>query len=371
MKDNVGIAELSSPMLRDLIREACSGIGRVVHYATLDDVKAALLRSPPKVLVIGGAPLDRALLDLVKRAMASHGVIALAVADAHDLQLAAQAGVVEGFSRTPEGLRQLAQRVRPLLAPSLRPAPGPSHRAPSVTAAISERAQPDGASSAALGATSNTGSAQCALIAIGSFAARGDALGYLLSRLPNTLPGIVLVHGHVQPTSELVHMLSEECSWRIHEAGAPGLIQTGSLWILQRNAGWQVRLTADGLRLARDAGASGGNAAIAGLAAIDTFFERIAQALGDRALGVVLGATGDEGSHGLWALRRAGSYTLAQRDPGHATLESWTHASSHPTVANEVLGLDRLPQAITAYCQGQNNYRSLRPQDTRPPGGHN
>ena len=68
---------------------------------------------------------------------------------------------------------------------------------------------------------------------------------------------------------------------------------------------------------------------------------------------------GDQGSFGLWALRNAGSYTLAQRDPGANAQDS--RGSGHPPVAHEVLGLETLPQAITAYCQGQNSYRSLRP----------
>lgn len=81
----------------------------------------------------------------------------------------------------------------------------------------------------------------------------------------------------------------------------------------------------------------------------------MAQTLGARALGVLLGATGDQGSYGLWALRNAGSYTLAQRDPNAADQDS------RSPVAHEVLGLETLPQAITAYCQRQNSYKSLRP----------
>ena len=83
-------------MLRDLLREARGSIGRVVTYADVEEVRAALLRNPPKVMVIGGAPIDPVLLDLLKKVITSHGVIGLAVADAHDLQLAMQAGAVEG-----------------------------------------------------------------------------------------------------------------------------------------------------------------------------------------------------------------------------------------------------------------------------------
>jgi two-component system, chemotaxis family, protein-glutamate methylesterase/glutaminase len=340
MRDNVGIAELSSPMLRDLLREACGRVGRVVTYASADEARAALLQNPPKVLILGGAPIDTSLLDQLKRATSSHGVIGMALADAHDLQLAQQAGVMEGFPRTPEGLRQLGLRLRPLLAPSLRPAPGASLR----PAASALQPQHD--------------EAQCGLIVLGSYAPRGDAVAYLLSRIPTTLPGVVLVHGHSQSVGELKHLLAEECSWHVHEAGEPGVITPGSVWIAHRSTPWQLQRTAAGIQLARaeSAAPSGGRSIRpGGLAGIDTFFESVASTLGPRALGVLLGANGDEGGFGLWALRNVGSYTLAQRDPAHPE----DHGDG---VANETLGLEVLPQAITAYCQGQNSYRSLRPQ---------
>ena len=346
MRDNVGIAELSSPMLRDLLREACGSIGRVVTYADVAEARAALLHNPPKVMVVGGAPIDPALLELLKKAIASHGVIGLAVADTHDLQLAMQAGAVEGFARSPDGLRQLALRLRPLLAPSLRPPGSASLRPPTgkPTPAKAE-AKPD--------------EAQCSLIVLGSFAAHGDAVAYLMSRLPNNLPGVVLLHGHAQPDGELRDMLTDETSWRVHEAGEPGPVTPGSVWICHRSTAWLPQLTAAGVELERvvSAAPSGGRSSRpAGLASTDTFFEAVAQTLGARALGVLLGATGDQGSFGLWALRNAGSYTLAQKDPSASNQDTRT------PVAHEVLGLETLPQAITAYCQRQNSYRSIRPQ---------
>jgi len=349
MRDNVGIAELSSPMLRDLLREACGSIGRVATYADVAEARAALLHNPPKVMVIGGAPIDPQLLELLKKAIASHGVIGLAVADAHDLQLAMQAGAVEGFARSPDGLRQLALRLRPLLAPSLRPAPS----------AASLRPPSGKPTAAAAQGEPKHDEAQCSLIVLGSFAAHGDAVAYLMSRLPNNLPGVVLLHGHAQPDGELRDMLTDETSWRVHEAGEPGPITPGSVWICHRSTAWRPQLTAAGVELARVASAapSGGRSSRpAGLASTDTFFESVAQTLGARALGVLLGATGDQGSFGLWALRNAGAYTLAQRDPNNSNQDTRTQ------VAHEVLGLETLPQAITAYCQRQNSYRSIRPQ---------
>lgn len=350
MRDNVGIAELSSPMLRDLLREGCGSIGRVVTYADVDEARAALLRNPPKIMVVGGAPIDPVLLDLLKKAITSHGVIGLAVADSHDLQLAMQAGATEGFPRSPEGLRQLSLRLRPLLAPSLRPGAGPGSMRP-------HSAKPASASSPVKFEPAPD-EAQCALIVLGSFAAHGDAVAYLMSRLPNNLPGVVLLHGHTQPDAELRDMLTDETSWRVHEAGEPGPVTPGSVWICHRSTAWKPQLTAAGIELARiqPAAPSGGRSSRpAGLASTDTFFEAVAQALGARALGVLLGASGDQGSFGLWALRNAGSYTLAQRDPSAANQDTRT------PVAHEVLGLETLPQAITAYCQRQNSYRSLRP----------
>jgi chemotaxis response regulator CheB len=319
----------------------------------LEDARNALLLNPPKILVLGGAPLDPGLLELLKRVVASHGVIGLAVADDHDAQLASQAGAVESFARTPEGLRQLAMRLRPMLAPSLRPPPSQALSSSAPPAAL---VNVEGKQS-----VPPVAEEKCALIALGSFAARGDAVAYLLSRLPNNLPGIVLIHGHVQPHAEHNQMLEEECSWRIHEAGEPGVVAHGTIWIAHRSTPWQLRSTPQGMELVRKSVAADSGRKSLPPAGIDTFLEAAAQTLGSRALGVLLGASGDEGSYGLWALRNAGSYTLAQRDPsGTAALEP--SGSSTSQVAHEQLGLERLPQAITAYCQGQNTYRSLRHQ---------
>lgn len=339
-------------MLRELVREAVGSVGRVVTYADVEEARAALLHNPPKVFVLGGAPVDPAILELLKKAISAHGVIGLALADSHDLQLALQAGVVEGFPRSPEGLRQLAMRLRPLLAPSLRPPPGASSMRPQ-SGARTWPSKP-GQDEADL-------APQCALIVLGSFAAHGDAVAYLMSRLPNNLPGVVLVHGHTQPDSELKELLTDETSWRVRSAGEPGPITPGSVWIAHRSSSWLPRLGADGVELVRatPAAPSGGRSTRpAALAGIDTFFEAIAQTLGSRALGAVLGATGDEGSYGLWALRNAGSYTLAQRDPGANPQDT------RSPVAHEVLGLETLPQAIAAYCQRHNSYRSIRPSSS-------
>jgi chemotaxis response regulator CheB len=360
MRDNVGIAELSSPMLRDLLRDACAGVGRVSVYPRLEDVRSALLLNPPKILVLGGAPLDPALLTLLKRIVSTHGVIGLAVADDHDLQLAMNAGAVEGFARTPDGLRQLAMRLRPMLAPSLRPPPSQASVTLSSSAPPARNSADAKADKRSLPAGSDD---KCALIALGSFAARGDAVAYLLSRLPNNLPGIVLVHGHIQPDSDLKQLLIEESSWRVYEAGEPGVVSPGSIWIAHRATPWQLRSTPAGVELARKPLAANSGRKSLPPAGTDTFLEAVGQSLGARALGVLLGATGDEGSYGLWAVRNAGSYTMSQRDPGGAAHDH-TSGASHSQVAHEALGLERLPQAITAYCQGQNSYRSLRHHHT-------
>jgi len=353
MRGNIGIIELSSPLLRDLLREACAPIGRVTTFTSLDEARAAFAQQPPKIMIVGGAPLDQELLDLLARAVSTHGVIGLALADAHDLQRAERAGALEGYPRTPEGLRALSLRLRPLLAPSLRPPADEIKRwssRPSYPAVTPTNSKPGSIAPTAF-------SGRCAMIAIGSFAPNSDAVTYLLSRLPTSLPGIVLVQVSLQTTAaDLASALADECPWRVAEAESEQRIQPGGLWVADGSVPLSVRVGAQGPELVRGSALH----LARGVSAVDALFESAARSLGPSALGVLLAASGDEGARGLEALRRAGSYTFAQREA------TSVHPQSSPPRAadggaHEVLGLDRLPQAITAFCSGAGAYRSLRP----------
>ena len=345
MRANIGIVELSSPLLRDLLREACAPIGRVTTFTSLEEARAAFADHPPKILIAGGAPLDPELLELLSRAVSSHGVIALALADAHDLQRAQRAGAIEGFPRTPEGLRALSLRLRPLLAPSLRP---PAEELKRWSAQPERTSVPGSVPPAA-------GGGRCTLIAIGSFAPNADATAYLLSRLPTSLPGIVLLQVSLRANaSELAGAIADECSWRVHELEGEQRLQPGSIWVADGSAAVSVRVGAQGPVLVRAA------APLRGQSALDALFESVARSYGPAALGVLLSASGDEGARGLEALRKAGGYTLAQRETSSVHPQSMPPRAAE-LGAHEVLGLERLPQAITAYCSGGGAYRSLRP----------
>lgn len=344
MRANIGIIELSSPLLRDLLREACAPIGRVTTFTSMEAARAAFAQQPPKIMIVGGAPLDPELLELMSHAISTHGVIALALADAHDLQRAERGGATEGYPRTPEGLRALSLRLRPLLAPSLRPPPNAPSRWPSQPR-ISAVADPNAAAA---------GSGRCALIAIGSFAPNADAIAYLLSRLPTSLPPIVLVQVSLSTTaSELSGALADECSWRVHGLESEQRLQPGGIWVADGSVSLQLRASAHGPELLR-------TPALRGASPVDALFEAAASSFGAGALGVLLSAAGDEGARGLAALKRAGGYTFAQREASSMHPQS-TPPRAAESAACEVLGLERLPQAITAYCGGGIAYRSLRP----------
>ena len=353
MRGNIGIDELSSPLLRDLLREACAPIGRVTTFTTLEEARAAFAQHPPKIMIIGGAPLDTELLELLDRAVHSHGVIGLALADAHDLQRAQRAGALEGFPRTPEGLRALSLRLRPLLAPSLRP---PSDEIRRRTGQSDQNILIPSLAGSGSAPPAAPGS-QCSVIAMGSFSPHSDATTYLLSRLPTNLPGIVLVQVSLQlNASELAEALADECAWRVNKVEGEQRILPGGIWVADGSASLQLRMSADGPVLLRTPATP---PRITN--PVDALFESAARSLGPSVLGVLLAAGGEEGTRGIRAMRRAGCYTFAQRESSSVHPQSSPPRATADAGAHEVLGLERLPPAITAYCSSASSYRSLRP----------
>jgi len=73
----------------------------------------------------------------------------------------------------------------------------------------------------------------------------------------------------------------------------------------------------------------------------DALFQSLAQSLGERAIGVVLSGSGQDGTAGLRAIRARGGLGLAQ-DPATATHEGMPRAALDAGVVDEVLPVDRL-----------------------------
>ncbi|MFA4870124.1 MAG: CheR family methyltransferase [Pedobacter sp.] len=81
---------------------------------------------------------------------------------------------------------------------------------------------------------------------------------------------------------------------------------------------------------------------------IDYFFRSLAKERGNKAIGVILSGTGDDGSKGIEAIKNAGGITLVQ-DPVTASFNSMPLAAIATGCADRVISPEAMPQVIDDY----------------------
>ena len=80
---------------------------------------------------------------------------------------------------------------------------------------------------------------------------------------------------------------------------------------------------------------------------IDVLFQTVAEAYGDKAIGVILTGASADGSQGIRAIRARGGCALVQ-DPSGAACDVMPRAALAATVVNHVLGLGDLGRMLGA-----------------------
>lgn len=146
------------------------------------------------------------------------------------------------------------------------------------------------------------------LIVIGTSLGGVAALKTLFSSLPHDLPATILVVMHVSPTvgSSLSHILTRDGGLTVTEAqhGEP----------LQRSHAYTAKpdhhLLIENDRLVLGRGPRENHAR----PSVDVLFRSAASACGPRVIGVILTGQLDDGSAGLWSVKRAGGIAIVQ-DP--------------------------------------------------------
>ena len=180
------------------------------------------------------------------------------------------------------------------------------------------------------------------VILIGSSTGGVEALRFLLPRLPDGLPPIVVVQ-HIPPNFSriLANHLDELCPFTVHEAMdgeelRPGLclVAPGDFHLALATAGrgYRVRLTqSPPVHHCRPS--------------VDVLFRSVAELAGDQAVAALLTGMGVDGARGLQSLRAAGSRTLAQ-DEESSVVFGMPQAAIKLDAVEKVVTLPRMPQAI-------------------------
>lgn len=180
------------------------------------------------------------------------------------------------------------------------------------------------------------------VVAIGTSTGGTQALEQVLTRLPVSAPGIVVVqHMPAQFTRAFAERLNGLCQIAVKEAQhndrvMPGqaLIAPGGLHMMLRRSGAQYRVEVrDGPVVSRHK------------PSVDVLFRSVASAAGPNALGIIMTGMGDDGARGLLEMRQAGASTLGQNESSCVVYGMPKEANKLGAVMREV-DLAELPKCI-------------------------
>ena len=191
------------------------------------------------------------------------------------------------------------------------------------------------------------------VIAIGASTGGTKAIEALLTRMPPTVPGIVIVQ-------HMPEHFTTSFAKRLDELGPPGvraarqndpvgpgvaLIAPGNHhMILARSGGTYLVKIKDGPRVHYQR------------PSVDVLFHSVAQAAGRNAVGVLLTGMGADGARGLLAMRASGAYTLAQ-DEASCVVFGMPKEAIKLGAATEVAPLDTMTHSILQALQVQSTAR--------------
>lgn len=182
------------------------------------------------------------------------------------------------------------------------------------------------------------------VIAIGTSTGGTQALEEVLTRLPKTAPGIVVVqHMPEAFTAAFAKRLNGVCQVTVKEAEnndrvMPGLvfIAPGGKHLLLRRSGAQYRVEVkDGPLVARHR------------PSVNVLFRSVATAAGHNAIGIIMTGMGDDGAKGMKELHDTGALTIGQDEASSVVYGMPKEALKAGGVDAE-MALDEIPELIVA-----------------------
>ena len=180
------------------------------------------------------------------------------------------------------------------------------------------------------------------IIAIGASTGGTKAIEAVLSGLPATIPGIVIVqHMPEHFTTSFAQRLNDICPMEVREAQnndrvVPGvaLIAPGNHhMVLTRNGGTYLARIKDGPRVHYQR------------PSVDVLFQSVAKSAARNVVGVILTGMGADGAKGMLAMKNSGAYTMAQDEATCVVYDMPKEAVKFGGV-DKIVPIPGMPQAI-------------------------
>ena len=184
------------------------------------------------------------------------------------------------------------------------------------------------------------------IVALGTSTGGTQALEVVLTALPTTAPGIVIVqHMPEKFTASFAQRLDSLCEIRVKEAAnndrvLPGqaLIAPGGKHMLLKRNGAQYHVeVVDGPLVNRHK------------PSVDVLFRSVAKFAGKNAVGFIMTGMGDDGARGLKELQAAGAMTVAQ-DEKSCVVFGMPKEAIALGAADKVVSLTNIPAEIMRYA---------------------
>jgi len=178
------------------------------------------------------------------------------------------------------------------------------------------------------------------LVTVGASAGGPGALATVLSALPKTYRGTIVVLQHVdaQFAVGMASWLGEQIALPVDVAKEGDTLAPGMVVLA---AGDDVHLTLGAAGLLRYVRADADATRRAYAPSIDVFFESVAAHWRGPAVGVLLTGMGRDGAQGLRAMRDAGAVTIAQ-DQASSVVYGMPKAAAELAAASEILPLGHI-----------------------------
>jgi two-component system chemotaxis response regulator CheB len=262
----------------------------------------------------------------------------LTVAGAETTMQALSAGAVSIVAKPRIGVRDFLLDASADLVEAVKDASRANVRnlRPAAAAELVEHATP---SVAALGKTTER------VVALGTSTGGTQALEFVLSALPRSSPGIVVVqHMPEKFTAAFAQRLDDLCEIEVKEAQDNDRVLPGRALIAP--GGKQMTLKRSGALYYVEV--RGGPPVNRHCPSVDVLFRSVAKYAGRNALGVIMTGMGHDGARGLLEMHRAGAQTVAQ-DEASCVVFGMPKEAIKLGGAEKVLPLHAISREISLY----------------------